>query len=49
MNGEPSTKKARLVARGFEQKAGLDYEETFAPVIKWVTIRIVVALVATNK
>lgn len=47
--GTPATKKARLVARGFEQKAGIDYDETFAPVIKWVTIRTTVALAASHQ
>ncbi len=36
--------KARLVARGCEQRKGIDFEETFAPIVKWVTIKVVVAL-----
>lgn len=45
----PPIHKARLVARGFQQQHGLDYDETFAPVIKWVTIRTVVALAASKR
>lgn len=40
--------KARVVARGNEQREGLDYEETFAPVVRWSTVRLIVALATAN-
>lgn len=40
----PAWYKGRLVARGFEQRDGVEYLETFAPVVRWETIRILVAI-----
>jgi hypothetical protein len=41
--------KARLVAQGFSQKQGVDYNETFAPTMHMKTARVLLALAAENQ
>ena len=45
-NGSIEKCKARFMARGFSQKEGIDYEETFAPVARYTSIRAIMALAA---
>jgi len=46
VEGKVDKHKARLVVKGYKQKHGIDYEETFALVARMETIRAVLAIVA---
>lgn len=46
-NGSISKHKARLVAKGFQQVPGIDFGETFSPVIKATTVRIILTIAVT--
>jgi hypothetical protein len=49
VGGSVEKYKARFVARGFSQKEGIDYEEAFAHVPRYTSIRTIIALAAKMK
>ena len=45
-DGSIENYKARLVAKWFTQKPGIDYKETYSPVAKFTCIRILMSIVS---
>ncbi|XP_078439867.1 uncharacterized protein LOC144710079 [Wolffia australiana] len=47
--GSVNRHKARLVAQGFRQQAGVDFVDSFSPVVKITTIRLLLAILVSQR
>jgi hypothetical protein len=48
LNGEPQRFKARFVAKGYSQRPGIDFNETYASVVSHETLRILLSVIAAD-
>ncbi|GJR34590.1 ribonuclease H-like domain-containing protein [Tanacetum coccineum] len=47
-SGQVDKYKARVVAKGFSQREGIDFDETFSPMVKMVTVRCLICIAISN-
>jgi hypothetical protein len=47
-DGSVDRYKVQLVAKGFKQRYGIDYEDTFNPIVKAATIHIVLSIAVSR-
>ena len=47
--GEIMRQKSRLVVKGYSERKGIDYEEVFAPVVRFETVRALIAIAALKR
>jgi len=47
-DGKLLRQKARLVAHGFSQIEGIDFDETYSPVVKFPTIRVILTIAVSK-
>ena len=45
-NGNIAKYKARLIAKGYIQRPGIDFEEVFAPIARLESVRLLLAIAA---
>ncbi len=48
LDGTVERYKACLVAQGYSQRHGWDYDETYSPLVRFESIRTVIAIAAKN-
>jgi len=48
VDGSVNIYKAKLVAKGYAQTYGIDYEETYSPVAKMIIVRTIIAMAVTK-
>jgi hypothetical protein len=47
-DGSMSRYKTRLVAKGYAQTYGIDYEETYSPIAKMTTLKVIITMAAAK-
>ncbi len=49
VDGSMSRYKARLIAKGYAQTYGIDYEETYSPIAKMITVKVIITMATAKR